>query len=109
MPHATEPQYQYITVKKLHPTVGAEVSGIDFSKPVPPEVFQEVHQAITEVSLILNMNSMHQQTVKNDDEHRTKSDPSSLASSSFEKQDSTMLATSNSLVCSANSTTSNHT
>ena len=50
MPHAEESvPYQHIWVKELHPTFGAEVFGIDFSKPVPPEVFAEVKAAITKV------------------------------------------------------------
>lgn len=47
MPHA-EP-YKHIQVKELHPTFGAEVSGIDFSQPVPDDVFADVLAAITKV------------------------------------------------------------
>lgn len=50
MPHATESEFDHIQVKQLAPTFGAEVTGIDFSKPVPPEVFAEIHRAITKVS-----------------------------------------------------------
>lgn len=50
MPHATDSEFDHIQVKQLAPTFGAEVTGIDFSKPVPPEVFAEVHRAITKVS-----------------------------------------------------------
>ncbi len=49
MPHATDPEFRQIRIEKLAPTFGAEVTGIDFSKPVEPEVFQEVLEAITEV------------------------------------------------------------
>jgi hypothetical protein len=50
MPHATDSEFDHIQVKQLAPTFGAEVTGIDFSKPVPPEVFAEIHRAITKVS-----------------------------------------------------------
>jgi alpha-ketoglutarate-dependent 2,4-dichlorophenoxyacetate dioxygenase len=49
MPHATESEFDHIQIKELAPTFGAEVLGVDFSKPVPPEVFAEVHRAITKV------------------------------------------------------------
>ncbi|EXJ83360.1 alpha-ketoglutarate-dependent 2,4-dichlorophenoxyacetate dioxygenase [Capronia coronata CBS 617.96] len=53
MPHATEPVFQHIQVKQLAPTFGAEVTGIDFSKPVEPEVFKEIHDAITEYGVLV--------------------------------------------------------
>lgn len=49
MPHATMSDFDHIQIKELAPTFGAEVLGVDFSKPVPPEVFAEVHRAITQV------------------------------------------------------------
>jgi alpha-ketoglutarate-dependent 2,4-dichlorophenoxyacetate dioxygenase len=54
MPHATngdDNNFKLIQVKELHPTFGAEVHGIDFSKPVPEDVFSEIYQAITKVSI----------------------------------------------------------
>ena len=51
MPHATEPDYKHISVTQLAPTFAAEVSGVDFSKPVEDDVFQEILAAITQVSL----------------------------------------------------------
>ena len=51
MPHATEPVYRHIQVTPLAPTFGAEVSGVDFSEPVPDDIFQEVLDAITKVGL----------------------------------------------------------
>lgn len=54
MPHATVPGYQYIQVSELAPTFGAEVSGIDFSKPVPPEVFQEISDASAKVCYFIH-------------------------------------------------------
>ena len=50
MPHATETEFDHVQVKQLAPTFGAEVTGIDFSKAVPPAVFAEIHRAITRVS-----------------------------------------------------------
>jgi len=51
MPHATEPDYKYIHVTQLGKTFAAEVSGCDFSKPISPDIFAEIHRAITKVSL----------------------------------------------------------
>lgn len=51
MPHATDTEYQYIELKQLAPTFAAEVSGVDFSKPVEKNVFDEILKAITTVSL----------------------------------------------------------
>ena len=51
MPNATEPVYKHIKVHQLAPTFGAEASGVDFSRPVPDEVFGEILSAITKVSL----------------------------------------------------------
>jgi hypothetical protein len=39
----------HIQVKQLAPSFRAEITGIGFSKPVPAEVFPEIHRAITEV------------------------------------------------------------
>jgi hypothetical protein len=47
MPHA---EYKYIHVTQLGKTFAAEVSGCDFSKPISPGVFAEIHRAITKVS-----------------------------------------------------------
>jgi hypothetical protein len=49
MPHAEE--FKHIQVTPLHPTFGAEVSGVDFSQQVPEEVFQELRAAATTVSM----------------------------------------------------------
>jgi alpha-ketoglutarate-dependent 2,4-dichlorophenoxyacetate dioxygenase len=49
MPHKTNPEYQFIATQKLTPTFGAEISGIDFSKPVSSDVFAEVKDAIGKV------------------------------------------------------------
>jgi hypothetical protein len=50
MPHATNTEYRNIQVEKLAPTFAAEVTGVDFSKPVEKEVFDEIHRAIVDAS-----------------------------------------------------------
>ena len=45
MPHSVS----RVETHKLHPTIAAEVSGIDFSKPVEAEDFKEIYKAISEV------------------------------------------------------------
>lgn len=49
MPNPTEKPFHHITVTELHPTFGAEISGVDFSQPVSDEVFSEVLSAISKV------------------------------------------------------------
>lgn len=49
MPHPTDSRYSTIQVTQLAPTIGAEISGVDFSKAVDPEVFSEVKHALTTV------------------------------------------------------------
>lgn len=41
--------FSHISAKPLHPTFGAEISGVDFSSPVSEQVFAEIYQAITKV------------------------------------------------------------
>lgn len=48
MPHKEES----LTVTELHPTFAAEVRGVDFSKPIPPDVFDEIHQAISKYGVV---------------------------------------------------------
>ncbi|OKL57493.1 hypothetical protein UA08_06891 [Talaromyces atroroseus] len=43
---ANETAFHLITVKELHPTFGAEINGVDFSKAVENDVFQEILVAI---------------------------------------------------------------
>jgi alpha-ketoglutarate-dependent taurine dioxygenase len=47
MPHATN--YNYLTVKELHPTFGAEVCGINVAEPLSPETFEELRSVLTKV------------------------------------------------------------
>ncbi|RDL38139.1 Uncharacterized protein BP5553_05572 [Venustampulla echinocandica] len=54
--HATSPNgstFNHITVKELHPTFGAEISGVDFSAPLTEEVFAEILAAITKYGVIV--------------------------------------------------------
>ena len=43
-------KFSHITITKLHPTFGAEISGVDFSRTIEAEVFQEILTAINKVS-----------------------------------------------------------
>jgi taurine dioxygenase len=40
--------YQTIEVRKLTPAIGAEISGVDLSRPLGKQQFQEVHDALME-------------------------------------------------------------
>ena len=52
MSHPADPSdYSHITVHQLAPTFGAEVTGVDFSKPVAADVFEEIIRAITKVRI----------------------------------------------------------
>lgn len=42
--------FEYITVTELHPTFGAEISGVDFSRPIEGKVFPEILSAMSRVS-----------------------------------------------------------
>lgn len=42
-----EPDFKHIVVRKLHPTFGAEIQGVDFSSPLSDDVFGEIYAAIT--------------------------------------------------------------
>jgi alpha-ketoglutarate-dependent 2,4-dichlorophenoxyacetate dioxygenase len=48
---STSLAFKHITITKLHPTFGAEISGVDFSRPVEGEIFQDILTAITQVGL----------------------------------------------------------
>ena len=37
-----------ITITKLHPSIGAEVDGIDLSKPLPPDVAEDLSRALAD-------------------------------------------------------------
>lgn len=44
------PPFSHISITALHPTFGAEISGVDFSQPVESHVFEEILAAISKVS-----------------------------------------------------------
>jgi alpha-ketoglutarate-dependent taurine dioxygenase len=44
------PTFHHISVKPLHPTFGAEISGVDISVPLAGEIWSEIRQAVTKVS-----------------------------------------------------------
>lgn len=43
------PTFHHISVKPLHPTFGAEISGVDISVPLAGEIWSEIWQAVTKV------------------------------------------------------------
>ena len=48
IPQETAMPYQTIEVKKLTPHIGAEIGGVDLSRPLGNQQFQEVHDALME-------------------------------------------------------------
>ncbi|KAJ5087484.1 hypothetical protein N7456_011100 [Penicillium angulare] len=47
------PQFSHISVKPLHSTFAAEISGVDFTSPLGDEVFQEIHKAVTRYGVVV--------------------------------------------------------
>ena len=45
----TKPEFKTLKITRLHPTFGAEVSGVDFSHPIPDDVLQEIISAMAKV------------------------------------------------------------
>jgi alpha-ketoglutarate-dependent 2,4-dichlorophenoxyacetate dioxygenase len=45
--------FKTLSIKELHPTFGAEVSGIDFSQDIPDDVFEEILKAMALVNPVL--------------------------------------------------------
>ena len=55
MPSSTDnPERGSITIKKLHATFGAEVGGVDFSKPIDEKVLDEIKAAASQVGVELS-------------------------------------------------------
>ncbi len=50
--------YETITVKKLTPHIGAEIGGVDLSRPLGNQQFQEVHDALME-NLVIFFRDQH--------------------------------------------------
>jgi taurine dioxygenase len=48
--------YQYIEVDPIAGSLGAEVSGVDLSRQLPEEVFNEIHQALMDHLVIFFRN-----------------------------------------------------
>ncbi|KAH6683849.1 alpha-ketoglutarate-dependent 2,4-dichlorophenoxyacetate dioxygenase [Halenospora varia] len=46
-----------VQITKLHPTFGAEVSGVDFSKPIEDDVFQEILDAMAKYGVCVFRNT----------------------------------------------------
>lgn len=42
-------EFNHITIKELHPSFTAEIGGVDFSKPIPDDVFAEILAASAKV------------------------------------------------------------
>jgi alpha-ketoglutarate-dependent 2,4-dichlorophenoxyacetate dioxygenase len=55
----TSVEFKNFNVHKLHPTFGAQISGVDFCSPISDEVFNEILAAITKVGRILNNDRCH--------------------------------------------------
>lgn len=47
------PQFRLIDVKPINPTIGAEISGVDLSKDISPELFAELNAALVEYQVIV--------------------------------------------------------
>jgi alpha-ketoglutarate-dependent 2,4-dichlorophenoxyacetate dioxygenase len=44
-----EIRFKHLKIKELHPTFAAEVTEVDFSKPISPDVFHEIKSAMSKV------------------------------------------------------------
>ncbi|GES64613.1 taurine catabolism dioxygenase TauD/TfdA [Aspergillus terreus] len=53
LPFATDASFSHISVHGIHPTFGAEVRAVDFSKPLTDEVFSEIYSAITKYGVLV--------------------------------------------------------
>ncbi|PMD46954.1 taurine catabolism dioxygenase [Hyaloscypha variabilis F] len=52
--HSTDDSdFKIIRIQKLHQTFGAQVSGVDFSNPIPDETFDEILAAITKYGVLV--------------------------------------------------------
>ncbi|KAJ5985336.1 hypothetical protein N7522_012532 [Penicillium canescens] len=47
------PTFHHISVKPLHPTFGAEISGVDISVPLAGEIWSEIRQAVTKWGVVV--------------------------------------------------------
>jgi alpha-ketoglutarate-dependent 2,4-dichlorophenoxyacetate dioxygenase len=44
-----EIRFKHLKIKELHPTFAAEITEVDFSKPISPDVFHEIKSAMPKV------------------------------------------------------------
>lgn len=51
-PRTGKNSYETIQVKKLSPALGAEITGVDLTKPLGNQTFQEIHDALIENQVI---------------------------------------------------------
>ncbi len=47
------PEFRLIKVRPVNPSIGAEVSGVDLSQPISPELFAELNTAICEFQVLV--------------------------------------------------------
>lgn len=43
-----------LRVTPLHPTFAAELSGVDFTKPISPELYAEIRGVVDKVSVVVS-------------------------------------------------------
>jgi hypothetical protein len=48
--------FDLISITEIHPTFGAEVSGVDFSKAIPKETFDQIRAASAKVRPTIRFN-----------------------------------------------------
>jgi alpha-ketoglutarate-dependent 2,4-dichlorophenoxyacetate dioxygenase len=41
--------FKHLKIKELHPTFAAEITEVDFSKPISSDVFYEIESAMSKV------------------------------------------------------------
>ena len=52
-------EFKHLTIKELHPTFAAEIDGVDFSKDIPHDVFNEILAASAKVSPLASILFFH--------------------------------------------------
>jgi hypothetical protein len=53
MPGLIDKQLDRLKVIEVHPKYGAEISGLDFSKPIADNVFEQVLAASAKITIVL--------------------------------------------------------
>lgn len=49
MPGLLVTPFSKLKITELHPTFGAEIEGVDFSQPIPDDIFEEILAASAKV------------------------------------------------------------